>query len=75
MYSAHVFESNFGENADTPLQVQTQLETFILDFRLDNNFVYRFVIAVLGDILWHGLIIITETSCERMRSLRSITAT
>ena len=41
VYSAHVFEPTFGEGADTRLQFQTQLETFILDFRLDNNFVYR----------------------------------
>jgi DNA replication licensing factor MCM5 len=42
MYSAHVYEPNLGENRGTRLQLQTQLETFILDFRLDNNFVYRF---------------------------------
>ncbi|KAL4728567.1 minichromosome maintenance protein 5 [Fusarium chlamydosporum] len=41
VYSAHVYEPTFGENGDTRLQLQTQLETFILDFRLDNNFVYR----------------------------------
>ncbi|KHO01468.1 DNA replication licensing factor mcm5 [Metarhizium album ARSEF 1941] len=41
VYSAHVFEPSYGENGDTRLQLQQQLETFILDFRLDNNFVYR----------------------------------
>ncbi|KAK2593856.1 minichromosome maintenance protein 5 [Conoideocrella luteorostrata] len=41
VYSAHVYEPNVGENGDTRLQLQHQLETFILDFRLDNNFVYR----------------------------------
>ncbi|KAH7008295.1 MCM2/3/5 family-domain-containing protein [Ilyonectria destructans] len=41
VYSAQVFDPSFGENGDTRLQLQTQLETFILDFRLDNNFVYR----------------------------------
>lgn len=41
VYSTHVYEPSFGENGDTRLQLQTQLETFILDFRLDNNFVYR----------------------------------
>lgn len=45
VYSAHVYEPTFGENGDTRLQLQTQLETFILDFRLDNNFVYRFALA------------------------------
>ncbi|KAG7421269.1 DNA replication licensing factor mcm5 [Fusarium oxysporum f. sp. rapae] len=39
--SAHIYEPNFGEHRDTRLQLQTQLETFILDFWLDNNFVYR----------------------------------
>jgi DNA replication licensing factor MCM5 len=42
IYSTHVYEPSFGENGDTRLQLQTQLETFILDFRLDNNFVYRY---------------------------------
>ncbi|KAF4465560.1 DNA replication licensing factor mcm5 [Fusarium albosuccineum] len=41
VFSAHIYNGNFSENGDTRLQVQTQLETFILDFRLDNNFVYR----------------------------------
>ncbi|KAH7475278.1 hypothetical protein FOMA001_g11765 [Fusarium oxysporum f. sp. matthiolae] len=41
IYSAHVYEPSSGENRDARLQLQTQLETFILDFRLDNNFVYR----------------------------------
>ncbi|KAJ4140909.1 minichromosome maintenance protein 5 [Fusarium equiseti] len=41
VYSTHVYEPSFGENGDTRLQRQTQLETFILDFRIDNNFVYR----------------------------------
>ncbi|KAG8422393.1 minichromosome maintenance protein 5 [Metarhizium acridum] len=41
VYSAHVFEPSYAENGDTRLQLLQQLETFILDFRLDNNFVYR----------------------------------
>ncbi|KAL2207751.1 DNA replication licensing factor mcm5 [Sarocladium strictum] len=41
VYSTHVFEPSQGESRDTRLQLQAQLETFILDFRLDNNFVYR----------------------------------
>lgn len=36
----HVFPREQGE--DTNLQVQKQLETFILEFRLDNIFVYRY---------------------------------
>lgn len=43
VYSAHVYEPSYGENGDTRLQLLQQLETFILDFRLDNNFVYRYV--------------------------------
>ncbi|KPM36361.1 DNA replication licensing factor mcm5 [Neonectria ditissima] len=41
VYSTHVFDPSFGENGDSRLQLRTQLETFILDFRLDNNFIYR----------------------------------
>ncbi|KAH6892285.1 MCM2/3/5 family-domain-containing protein [Thelonectria olida] len=41
VYSTHVFEPSFSEHGDSRLQLQTQLETFILDFRLDNNFIYR----------------------------------
>ncbi|KAJ6785114.1 hypothetical protein PWT90_08109 [Aphanocladium album] len=41
VYSTHVYEPSFAETGDTRQQIQTQLETFILDFRLDNNFVYR----------------------------------
>ncbi|KAL6875327.1 MCM2/3/5 family domain-containing protein [Trichoderma longibrachiatum] len=41
VYSTRVYESNFGDAEDTRLQLQSQLETFILDFRIDNNFVYR----------------------------------
>jgi DNA replication licensing factor MCM5 len=47
VYSAHVYEPSYGENGDTRLQLQQQLETFILDFRLDNNFVYRYVMNAL----------------------------
>jgi len=32
VYSTHVYEPSFGDTADTRLQVQTHLETFILDF-------------------------------------------
>ncbi|KAG8159465.1 hypothetical protein KVR01_011126 [Diaporthe batatas] len=39
VHTLHVFPQEEGE--DTLLQVQKQLETFILEFRLDNVFVYR----------------------------------
>lgn len=48
VYSTHVYEPTFGDNSDTRLQLQTQLETFILDFRLDNNFVYRYTTCSIG---------------------------
>ncbi|KAI1391433.1 MCM-domain-containing protein [Hypoxylon trugodes] len=41
VYSVSVFNSNSGPNEDTRLQIQEQLITFILQFRHDNNFVYR----------------------------------
>lgn len=42
VYTSHVLESNYSETEDTNLQVQAQLEAFILDFRLDNIFIYRY---------------------------------
>ncbi|KAJ9151581.1 DNA helicase [Coniochaeta hoffmannii] len=41
VYSSHVYNPTFEQGEDTNLQVQAQLEAFILDFRLDNVFVYR----------------------------------
>ncbi|KAI1444860.1 MCM-domain-containing protein [Annulohypoxylon stygium] len=41
VYSVSVFQSNQGPNEDTRLQIQEQLVTFILQFRHDNQFVYR----------------------------------
>lgn len=41
MYSSHVYEPSFGQNEDTRIQIQNQLETFILEFRHDNDYVYR----------------------------------
>lgn len=43
VFSSHVYDPTFAQNEDTNLQVQAQLEAFILDFRLDNVFVYRCV--------------------------------
>lgn len=43
VYSTHVYDPTFAQGEDTNLQVQAQLEAFILDFRLDNVFVYRCV--------------------------------
>ncbi|OAA74072.1 DNA replication licensing factor mcm5 [Cordyceps fumosorosea ARSEF 2679] len=41
VYSTHVYEPSSAETGDTRLQIQAQLETFTLDFRLDSKFVYR----------------------------------
>ncbi|KAJ0165829.1 DNA replication licensing factor mcm5 [Colletotrichum tanaceti] len=41
VYSAHVFEPSFGQNEDTRIQIQTQLENFVLHFRHDNDYIYR----------------------------------
>jgi DNA replication licensing factor MCM5 len=43
VFSTRLFPSTFGENEDSNLQVRAQLESFILDFRLDNVYVYRLV--------------------------------
>lgn len=42
VYTTRTFSSNFDDSTDTRIQLQNQLETFILNFRLDNNYVYRF---------------------------------
>jgi DNA replication licensing factor MCM5 len=41
VYSLSVLPPDYDTNDDTRGQVQAQLEQFILQFRLDNAFVYR----------------------------------
>jgi DNA replication licensing factor MCM5 len=41
VYSLSVLPPDYENNDDTRGQVQAQLEQFILQFRLDNSFVYR----------------------------------
>lgn len=41
VFSTHLYNPTFAQTEDTNLQVQAQLEAFILDFRLDNAFIYR----------------------------------
>jgi len=41
VYSTHVFDPGFDRGEDTNLQIQEQLEQFVLTFRLDNKFIYR----------------------------------
>lgn len=52
VYSTHVYEPSVAETGDTRQQIQTQLETFVLDFRLDNHFVYRYVTAPVMTTHW-----------------------
>lgn len=40
-FSVHAYSSNFEQGEDSNVQVQEQLLQFILDFRLENKFVYR----------------------------------
>ncbi|KAK3327874.1 MCM2/3/5 family-domain-containing protein [Cercophora scortea] len=41
VFSSRLYPTSYGETEDTNLQVRTLLESFILDFRLDNAFIYR----------------------------------
>lgn len=41
VYSASVLNPDYGENEDSPGHIQQQLCDFILEFRLDNAFIYR----------------------------------
>lgn len=45
VYTTHVYDPNFNESDDTPIQIQQQLEHFILNFRLENRFIYRYVVV------------------------------
>jgi DNA replication licensing factor MCM5 len=44
VYSLSVLPPDYDNNEDTRGQVQAQLEQFILQFRLDNAFIYRQVL-------------------------------
>lgn len=74
VHTLHVFPQEEGQ--DTNLQVQKQLETFILEFRLDNVFVYRYAqsLATLA-FPESPTDSRAETSCARMRSSKNTTAT
>lgn len=53
IYTTRTYNSNFDDAGDTRLQLQTDLEEFILDFRLDNHYVYRFVFVLDQTSLLH----------------------
>ncbi|KAI6382184.1 minichromosome maintenance protein 5 [Pyricularia grisea] len=40
-FSVHAFSSNYEQGEDSNVQIQEQLLQFILDFRLENKFIYR----------------------------------
>ncbi|KAF4120462.1 DNA replication licensing factor MCM5 [Geosmithia morbida] len=41
IYTARTFASNFDDSSDTRIQLQAQLEAFVLGFRIDNHYIYR----------------------------------
>lgn len=41
-WATRVYDPHFDESNDR-IQLQIQLETFVLDYRLDNRFIYRYV--------------------------------
>lgn len=42
VFTSRLYFNAAGENEDSNTAVRTLLENFILDFRLDNIFIYRF---------------------------------
>lgn len=44
-FSVHAFSSNYEQGEDSNVQIQEQLLQFILDFRLENKFIYRYEIS------------------------------
>jgi len=41
VFSTRLYYDAASERGDTNQQIRQQLESFILDFRLDNSFIYR----------------------------------
>lgn len=71
--SLHVYPRE--ETDETNLQVQKQLETFILEFRLDNVFVYRYDFVLLPPSYQLANKRNTETNFAKMRFCKITTAT
>lgn len=42
VYTTRTYTSNYADTADSATQVKAQIEEFILSFRLENNYVYRY---------------------------------
>lgn len=62
-YSLSVLAPDPDANEDSRSQVQTQLREFILEFRLDNAFIYRS--AGFTESQRHSLTLHKETKCAR----------
>lgn len=43
VFTTRLYQDSFPESEDSNLHVRNLLESFILDFRLDNIFIYRSV--------------------------------
>lgn len=43
--------SSYVPEEDSNQHIRAQLEAFILDFRLDNSFIYRFVLYLAAPLL------------------------
>lgn len=43
IFSLSVLTPDYGENGDSRTHIQDQLRDFILEFRLGNAFIYRYV--------------------------------
>lgn len=41
VYTTRTFNPTYEESGDTRQQLRTDLEEFILGFRLDNHYIYR----------------------------------
>jgi len=41
VFTTRLYPATFGQSEDSAIQVRELLESFILDFRLDNSFIYR----------------------------------
>jgi len=52
VFTTRLYPATFGQSEDSAIQVRELLESFILDFRLDNSFIYRFVSRALF-MLYH----------------------
>ena len=74
VYSLSVLAADPDASEDSRTQIQAQLRDFILEFRLDNAFIYRYAIL---DLIFGGTNVMsyTEIRFAKMSWSSSITAT